>query len=424
MKIFRVVTMMAAVALASCEEEKAVAPTNLSCTFTATPGSLFNNLLLIESVSVHASALTVRGVKNDSAEISFSQDFPDQYGQLTLSGFDPNQPVQTMIDYGHYKNLRFDLQLIHSNQDLVLRDSIIAGPAPNPGGGSGGGNDGGGDAGGGDGEGSGGGSSGGDGDGGGSGSGGDGGGSGDGDGGNDDDNGGGSGDGDDDDGEEDDDDDDSGDDDDDDDDSGSGGNNGNGNGGANGNGGGNGNGNGNGNGGGNGNGNGGNGNGNGGNGNGNGGNGNGNSGNDDDDNDDDDDDDDRGMSVMQTVDLRQYIQTAKPGLLVIGRYSSSSSFNIIIAVDNAPTLVYNTSQDTTYIVNRQAMNFLEGELDMNRLFSGITSAEIERAQRIVYRGELVLFVHRQFNTQLYTKVLTNLSKAGTVRLDVKEENLN
>ena len=132
-------------------------------------------------------------------------------------------------------------------------------------------------------------------------------------------------------------------------------------------------------------------------------------GDDDDDEEDENEDDegDRKSGVVQgkTVDLADYMQNARPSMLLRGNYrNSDKEFTLLLAVDNLSKLVLKDEANTSHLVAKNNNNIAEANFDLDHWFTDINPADLEASDLISFQGEKVLFIHQHFNNELYLKI--------------------
>jgi hypothetical protein len=359
--------------LVCCEGEPIEQLGEVNAQITSANNGAFNNQLVFDRGYVHLTNVEVQGLKDGtmkSAQTGFSE--PEQFFFI---GEDPRQPVKVPIAEATYDDPSVNLYFYHDPYVLQVRDTVYA-DYPN------GGEPGNPDNGGGNGDGNGNGN-----------------GNGDGDGDDDDGDDGDDGDGDDDDndndgddedddGDDDDDDDDDGDDDDDDDDDGDDDD----------------------------------------------GDDEDDDGDDDDDRDDDGDDDDddgdddrddddddgRLQATGKTVNLIDFLLNGKPSIVLLGTYQQiGDTIQVIVALDMDPMQLRPSSPDSM-VVRRADQLFATATFQPGRWFDTVNQADLDEAYLINFRGRTVLFVHKDFNTSIYQKIIGNVHP--TTQLEFRIEN--
>ena len=151
--------------------------------------------------------------------------------------------------------------------------------------------------------------------------------------------------------------------------------------------------------------------------------GNGNKGDDDDDDDDDededddDDDDDRKSSNLSNhaIDLGHFFQNAKPALVVFATYNNNSQpLKVIFAVTSLEKFTVHATQEGRENVVITIKNFGRTMFDPEQWFNVLSSADIESASRLTYQGQNVLFIHKEYNSNLYEALLSRLEASARI----------
>ena len=149
---------------------------------------------------------------------------------------------------------------------------------------------------------------------------------------------------------------------------------------------------------------------------------NGNKGDDDDDDDDDeddeDDDDDRKSSNLSNhaIDLGHFFQNAKPALVVFATYSNNNQpVKLIFAVTSLEKFTVHATQEGRENVVITMKNFGKTMFDPEQWFNALSSADIESASRLTYQGQNVLFIHKEYNSNLYETLLSRLQASARIQ---------
>lgn len=133
----------------------------------------------------------------------------------------------------------------------------------------------------------------------------------------------------------------------------------------------------------------------------------------DDDNDNDnegeDDDDNGGRKSTQkgkTVNLADFMDHASPPIVLLGNFKSpEANIKVLVAIDIA-TLRLKPGQGVSdsLVVRKTNEISAQATFQPGLWFGAITKSEILNASLINFRGETVLFIHKDFNTALHAKI--------------------
>jgi hypothetical protein len=129
--------------------------------------------------------------------------------------------------------------------------------------------------------------------------------------------------------------------------------------------------------------------------------------------DDDDNHGDRltGTSNAGTIDLDHFFQNAKPSLVVVGVYNNNAQpLPIIFVVTGKDKITLQTPGNESIVVTTQ--NLAEAVFDPELWFAPIATTDIESAQRQLYQGQEVLFIHKDVNSGLYEILLAQLESSA------------
>lgn len=147
----------------------------------------------------------------------------------------------------------------------------------------------------------------------------------------------------------------------------------------------------------------------------------------DDDDDEDDGDDDRddgrrsSADGTATPDLDHFFQNARPGLLITGTYENNGrTISIIFVSSGVEKITVRASQNDAPFVRLNEYNNAEIIFDAASWFQAIGPEDIESAHIQVYQQGPVLFIHRDFNHQLYELLAPRLQAATTLTVQARE----
>lgn len=151
---------------------------------------------------------------------------------------------------------------------------------------------------------------------------------------------------------------------------------------------------------------------------------------DDDDENEDDDDDDRddgrrsSADGTATPDLDHFFQNARPGLLITGTYENNgSTISIIFASSGLEKITVRASQNDGPFIRLKEYNNAEIIFDAASWFQAIGPEDIESAHIQLYQQGPVLFIHRDFNHQLYELLAPRLQAATSLTVQAREDGI-
>lgn len=140
-----------------------------------------------------------------------------------------------------------------------------------------------------------------------------------------------------------------------------------------------------------------------------------------DDEDDDDDDNDDGRvtrNLNDVPDLDQFFRNATPGLVVMARYENNGRIiNIVFAATNVPTISLTARQNDSFTLLLSKQNRAEISFDAGQWFQEVTPTDIESGKTQLYQGQEVLFIHRDFNSTLYEKLIARLPASAYLNVE-------
>ena len=141
---------------------------------------------------------------------------------------------------------------------------------------------------------------------------------------------------------------------------------------------------------------------------------------DDDDDDDDDGKDDRRSSSasIATVDLDHFFQNAKPGMVVFGTLEySTQKINVIFVVTDPAEISVRAMQGSGSRIVLEQQNASVVRFDAEQWVEGLTEKDFEDAVLQLYKGQAVLFIHKDFNGALFEKLFSRLTPSASFRFD-------
>ncbi|HEY9487349.1 MAG TPA: hypothetical protein VIQ51_03410 [Chryseosolibacter sp.] len=135
-----------------------------------------------------------------------------------------------------------------------------------------------------------------------------------------------------------------------------------------------------------------------------------------------DDDDGRkyGAEDIMTVDLDNFFQNAKPGIVIFGTYDSNGkNLDIIFVVSGVEKISVRAKQNDCFNLELSSQNFAVVTFDLEHLFAGLSPTDIESAPTQLYHGRPLLFIHRDVNSPLFDLFISRLAESAN--LDISNE---
>ncbi len=116
--------------------------------------------------------------------------------------------------------------------------------------------------------------------------------------------------------------------------------------------------------------------------------------------------------ITDQVNLRDFFQNAKPGMVVIGTYKNNDkTMRLIFVASGIEKFTLPGKQNDSFSVILADRNTAEITFDPERWFSSVRPADIESASTQLYQGETVLFIHQDFNGQIYQALVPHLEES-------------
>lgn len=119
----------------------------------------------------------------------------------------------------------------------------------------------------------------------------------------------------------------------------------------------------------------------------------------------------------ETADLGEYIQKAKPGILLVGRYSSGSKeFPVIISMnEDVRRLALDAHQDgtSTITLKKGAPSLARISFDPAYWFTSITPDMLESATTYPLDGEEAVFIGSDYNGHIYDQIAGRIQGSAT-----------
>lgn len=125
----------------------------------------------------------------------------------------------------------------------------------------------------------------------------------------------------------------------------------------------------------------------------------------------------------ETGDLVEYIQQAKPGLLIVARYvNGATEFPVIISLnDDIRRFAVEATQGGTssVVLHKDVPATATFTLDPEYLFSTISSAALEGALKFPLNAEQAVVVSEEYNETIYNQLAGRMQ--GAVALTVEDQ---
>jgi hypothetical protein len=111
----------------------------------------------------------------------------------------------------------------------------------------------------------------------------------------------------------------------------------------------------------------------------------------------------------QTVDVNHFFQNAKPGMVVFGNYQNNGkTIEIIFVAGGIEKFSLRGQQNNTFDIALKEHNTAQITFDPQQWFASITPSQIESAALQTYQQQTILFIHRDFNAELYRALVERI----------------
>lgn len=121
-----------------------------------------------------------------------------------------------------------------------------------------------------------------------------------------------------------------------------------------------------------------------------------------------------GAGRISAPDLQHFFQNARPGLIAIARYSEGGeSVTMIFAVTKPLRFTAEQEESKTPFV-LQTRSSARITLNPEKWFSDISDEVIKASQTQTFQDQEVLFIHHDYNTELYEKLLSRIQGSASV----------
>ncbi len=123
----------------------------------------------------------------------------------------------------------------------------------------------------------------------------------------------------------------------------------------------------------------------------------------------------------ETADLAEYIQKAKPGILVVASYSSGDKeLPVIISMnDDVRRLALDARQDgtSTVVLKKETPSVATISIDPAYWFTSITPAMIESATTFPLDNEEAVFISSEYNGPIYNQIVGRIQGSMTLNIE-------
>lgn len=119
------------------------------------------------------------------------------------------------------------------------------------------------------------------------------------------------------------------------------------------------------------------------------------------------------LQAASDIDLADFFQNARPGLLVIATYQNDGkSIKLIFVGDGIERLAVPARQNDSPQLILTANGTADITFDPRQWFSSVTPADLDAAIVQQYQGQPVIFIHRDFNSDLYYAVMPHIQESA------------
>lgn len=123
----------------------------------------------------------------------------------------------------------------------------------------------------------------------------------------------------------------------------------------------------------------------------------------------------------ETGDLAEYIQKAKPGILVVGRYNNGTEdFPVIISLnDDIRKLALDASQNglPSVVLQKEIPSRAVVTFDVSFWFTAITPAMMEAALTFPLNGENSVVISEDYNENIYNQIASRIQGSTTLVIE-------
>ncbi len=136
--------------------------------------------------------------------------------------------------------------------------------------------------------------------------------------------------------------------------------------------------------------------------------------------DEDDEDDDGRMSEnkkKRTVDIDHFFQHAKPSMVISGTYRNNTKIlKLLFIVDGLDKIILTGKQNGSSTINFNKQNLAKVTFNPQYWFDSLKPSDLESASIQTYRGEQVVFIHKDFNKRLFKALASKLEGSAELNL--------
>jgi hypothetical protein len=131
-------------------------------------------------------------------------------------------------------------------------------------------------------------------------------------------------------------------------------------------------------------------------------------------------------SGAEVPEFAEFLNNARPSIAFAGRYTNrGQTIRVFIAINVTENLMFMGSQKTLTTVGVSRENLAKITVDAAWLLQDITTADMEAAQVIDYQGQPMIFIHPDFNEDLYIDIEDRLLQPNSfLEADFIELNSN
>jgi hypothetical protein len=123
----------------------------------------------------------------------------------------------------------------------------------------------------------------------------------------------------------------------------------------------------------------------------------------------------------ETADLAEYVEKAKPGILLVAKYSSGSKeFPVIISMnEDVRRLALDAHQDgtSTITLKKGVPSLARITFDAAYWFTSITPDMLESATTYPLEGKEAVFISSEYNDHIYDQIAGRIQGSGTLNLE-------
>lgn len=114
-------------------------------------------------------------------------------------------------------------------------------------------------------------------------------------------------------------------------------------------------------------------------------------------------------TVQETVNFGDFLQNAIPALFIQGKFDNrGKSIPVYIAITDTYPLRVTGKQANTPQVKIDLENRAEVFINPAYLLQNITTQKLEQADKLFHQQQEIIFIHPQFNSELYRSILDRL----------------